>query len=76
MPQWEYLEVVCNYSRGTWWNSYGDEGKLLRVDVDAAVQGGRIITPIFDDLGLQGWELIGVTADPIGFFRFFLKRPK
>lgn len=59
MKQWEYLEVGLDYSKGRWRDSLGREGALVGSWSAWTHSGG-----LLNDLGRQGWELVGVEAYP------------
>ncbi len=69
MQKWEYLVLSVGVVSGgvEWSDSAGRKGRLGR-DWDASVAA------LLNDLGLQGWELIGVTT-PGGPSKFYFKRP-
>jgi len=67
MRKWEYLEVYKS-------NSY---------DLSFIVANGQQVTPepidlyhYLDQLGTQGWEMVGITVTPVGVVLRIFKRVK
>ena len=75
MPQWEYLEVYT--FEGAWADNRGRRGDLDEVvKVKNRIAHSR--ATLLNDLGSQGWELVGLECpasayDPV---TLFFKRPK
>ena len=81
MQSWEYLEIelVSQAWRGggarEWKDSMGRSGKL-----EPLGQNFLNSTPLLNELGAQGWELVGVQSYETNGNTFgaklFLKRPR
>jgi hypothetical protein len=85
MQQWEYLEVLVHYygismkQVGEWHDSMGRRGNLVRMELEGHGfwyhSGG-----LLNELGAQGWELVGIEEDPVqgsgSGVKWVLKRPK
>lgn len=78
MQKWEYLEVY--HWRSGWSDSMGRSGDF--VYVDAREIDGRWYHSggLLNELGAQGWELIGIEVLPAGQYgttaaKWIFKRP-
>jgi hypothetical protein len=69
---WEYLEVYV--FDGSWTDSSGRKGRLKEVSVGSLARGFRDTTPLLNELGRQGWELIGTTGSSVTCYKLWLKR--
>lgn len=75
--QWEYKRVTGKYvppvpARETVMGSM--EGGLTRIPLSAKPEKDDIM-PVLQDLGLFGWELVGVLQVAEQSYHFYLKRP-
>jgi hypothetical protein len=70
MQRWEY-HTITTYAYN-WADSIGRTGRLPREG--PPMYGDP--TGMLNELGEQGWELIGVAARAGGDCQLFLKRPK
>ncbi len=66
MQRWEYLEVEVNYFYGWWRDSLGRRGKLVDSEEADPNQPFSHSGPLLNELGEQGWELIGIQVLPHG----------
>jgi hypothetical protein len=73
MQQWEYLELRVHTSWDNWSDSLGRSGPLSTV-----TGPHRGTAAVCNELGEQGWELVGLTSDdrPNQNFVAIFKRPK
>ncbi len=71
MDRWEYLEIWA--SKAQWWDSVGRSGKLPESTADDCWP----VTPLLNELGDQGWEVVGIAADGYHWWqqKLLLKRP-
>jgi|WetSurSiteA1Bulk_404760.scaffolds.fasta_scaffold06650_5 hypothetical protein len=80
MQKWEYTTI--------WWSSGLDE---VRIDGELVAKGeSALALPFIQQLGEQGWELVGIVSQAIAIhpnapyltpiqaspIRFYFKRPK
>jgi len=67
---WEYLEIAIQGHR--WSDSMGRSGVLDEM------LGGHFLNsaPLLNELGAQGWELVGVQSTPSYESKLILKRPR
>jgi hypothetical protein len=82
MQRWEYLELFLNYYYDRWCDSSGREGTLVRHGTEKQfVHTGGLA----DELGQQGWELIGIETYPymdagnsfgVSFAKWLFKRQR
>ncbi len=82
MQRWEYLEIQIDSGIRVWRDSLGREGELREATGrwGSYRHGGALL----NDLGDQGWELVGIEAVPSGSTvwqsrpeaRWIFKRPR
>ena len=72
MQSWEYLQV-CVIDRN-WADSLGRNGQLA----PGPGLDWRLVTPLLNELGGEGWELVGTTSGDgrANIYQLFLKRPR
>jgi hypothetical protein len=73
MKQWQYLEVAYAPGKPTLSVSTGG---WLPVDLIQVPDqyGWAAVTPALNELGAQGWELVGAVQE-LGVTKLFFKRP-
>jgi len=70
MQRWEYLELVYLGLEAQWMDSNGESGRVSRV------RQTHMLTDRMNELGAQGWELVGVVGIDEQYYRLIFKRPK
>jgi hypothetical protein len=74
VQNWEYLEVeikeLGSYHPHPWQDSMGRSGELKRLGEELSNSA-----PLLNELGAQGWELVGVYS-PGRAAKLILKRPR
>lgn len=66
MQQWEYLELFLSYYQGKWEDSLGRQGELVKGELSGYASSWKWqhSGTLLNELGQQGWELVGVEAYP------------
>ncbi len=70
MQRWEYLELVYLGNEAAWLDSNGEFGRVGRV------RQTHMLTDKMNELGTDGWELVGVVGIDEAYYRLIFKRPK
>lgn len=75
MQAWEYLEIELRESK--WSDSLGRGGELESFIDSSSPYPARNSAALLNELGAQGWELIGVQgSEYVSRAKLYLKRPK
>ena len=76
MQQWEYKFVECFYHLDDWFPAYENGNEIKNW------KSGNNVAAYSNQLGQQGWELVGVATSAAGshgdyreWFRLVFKRP-
>ena len=75
MQKWEYMELLAGPR--TWQDSAGQAGETPSIGT-ASLERWWSVTPILNELGTEGWELVGIapySTHAFSGFRLFFKRP-
>ena len=73
MQQWEYKDV--HVAATTWTDGTGSRGSLQRFAHEAG-HSFWSANQLLNELGSEGWELIGSAAGAADHYVLFFKRPR
>jgi len=79
VQSWEYLEIeLYTYDRARREGRPGWKDSMGRSGVLDEMLGGHFLNsaPLLNELGAQGWELVGVQSTPSYESKLILKRPR
>ena len=68
MHRWEYFELVYLGTNGEWLDSMGEIGKVGRM------RQTHMLADKMNELGADGWELVGVVGVDEAYYRLIFKR--
>lgn len=76
MQRWEYLAV--HFEGRHWADSLGHRGDVVNAGrpYNETVNNDHQPGKLLNELGDQGWEVVGVASGDASDYRLFLKRPK